>query len=431
MAEPGLIAKLYDLESNELADISTGVMLERRCSVRENLPRGFTFTAPSNLEALTAIEADDDLPNLVEGARKLIVWEEDRDDTPIFHGRCFDCEWNGNGRPGSNLVTARFFDPMYELGSEGEDRAGRPIRDVTGNFIQPTFGDPKTGAELIYEWLVNSQQEGTESDPTPGEGPLPIYIDESNFSSTVNLAMDNFMSWPLLIGDGIKLLIATGVIDYFARPVDPSESLTPALDPYHMVDLSVGDTGSLSADVSGTVHFDYWTGSRNAREARLIGDFRTVCNKLYDYFGPPLRPPLVWGANLTPGSPGVDGLDAAIAASRALYGGQFMMIRFFDQLVRSATDPNNIALWIGEAGYRVAPRRLLFITPRSGSKALFRPFGRDFEAGDVVAINTGADFGVAMAADQRVLGYDATWTRNNVMRVSQLVTSADVDLGGS
>lgn len=423
MAEPGLIVKLYDLQSNELADISN-ICLGKQCSVRKNLPRGLTLEAPAAAAEFTGDDAGDGLPNLCVGARKLIAWEEDRDDTPIFHGRIFGARRVGNGR--TNRVTIRAYDPLLEFGTES-GAAGRLVRDDTGNFIHPSFGDTVTGADLLYQALANSQVGPAAENPGPGgEGPLPIDIgDGTRFDSSANLSTDNFMSWPLYLGDLVAKLVATGLLDVDLRPVDPTEGL----DPYAMVAVSAAD--SIGSDRSGTVHFDYWTGSHNAKEAIYDEDFATICNKLYDYLGPPslVRQPVAgvttrWPDNITPGTAGtaIDPSD-----SRALYG-IFMAVRFFDQFAPTHTDPFNLALWNAEMGYRIAPRELIYITPRPGTKALYRPFGRDFDAGDIVGVNIGAALGVSLATDQRVLGYDVTWSRNNVARMSQLITSADIDL---
>ncbi len=417
MAEPGLIVKLYDLQTNELADIS-GICLERQCSVRRNLPRGLVLEAPAASSLLTDI-ADDGIANLAKGCRKIIAWEEDRDDTPIFHGRVWRARRVGNGR--TNRVTINAYDPMLDFGAQSGN-AGRYVRDDTGNFIRPSFGDTITGADFLYQAFVNSQQTGSESDPTPGEGQLPIDIgDGSRFSSTVNLSMDNLMSWPMMLGDAIAKLVSTGVLDIDLRPIDPTEGL----DPYAMCAVSVAD--SIGTDRSGTVHFDYWTGSHNAKEAIYDEDFANILNKLYDYLGTPLPEfnGTRWKDNITPGTAGtlIDPTD-----SRGLYG-VFMLIRLLDYLRPTHTDPLARALWNAEMGYRVFPRDLVYVTPRPGSKALFRPFGRDYEAGDIVAQNIGAALGIpTLATEQRVLGYDVRWSRNNVARVSQLITSTDVSV---
>jgi hypothetical protein len=420
-----ITAKLYDLATNELADISS-IALEKTLKRRLNLSRGFTIQAPAGHSLLTSI-AGDGYPNLRKGNRKLIVWDDGDGpgDQPIFHGRIFGVERNGNGT--QNLATITGFDPYMELGFDSDDRAGRPVRDSTGNFINPTFvssvdaGAAVSGPDLIQQVLTNSQQVGDESDPSPGEGPLPIDLVTGDFDVDVPPAIDlsvvDTMDWPVLIGDFIAQLVQTGVVDWDMRPVDPSEGF----DPYVMVALSA--VSSLGTDRSATVHFDYWTGSKNASACRHVEDFATINNKLYDYLGPRLDNQH-WRANITPGSPGTI-VDPT--ASRALYGGQFMSIRVLDSIGTEASSrPLYIALWNAEQGYRIEPRNMLFITPNPGGKALFLP-PADFDVGDLVAVNTGADFGVALAETQRVYGYDKTWDRQGVARISELITSADAE----
>jgi hypothetical protein len=201
------------------------------------------------------------------------------------------------------------------------------------------------------------------------------------------------------------------------QPLEPGDGTTD----YKMVELSA--VTSHGTDRSGTVHFDYWTGSHNAAACRLVEDFATINNKLYDYLGPSNATGDRWDAgNITPSSPGttVDPTD-----SRDLYG-VFMQIRVIDTFGDDTSSrPLYIASWNAEQGYRVEPRDMLFITPNPDAKALFEP-PADYDVGDLVAINTGTDFGVALAADQRVHGYDKTWDRQGIARVSQLLTTADV-----
>lgn len=419
-----VICKLYDLETNELADISE-IALERKLSRRLSQARGFTIQAPAGHSLLTTV-AGDGHPNLRMGNRKLLVWE---DDAIIFHGRVDSVERNGDGN--RNLVTINAFDPVLtDFGYSGDERAGRPVRDASGNFVNPTFvsnagggQEEISGPDLIYQSLVNSQQEGGETDPTPGEGPLPIHLDIDNFDLDVPPAIDLTpnakMDWPVLLGDFVQLLVHTGVVDVDARPIDPAE----ALDAYAMVEIFA--RSSQGTDRSATVHFDYWTGSKNASAARHVSSFKEVCNKLYDYLGPRLNRSH-WRANITPGSPGVT-VDPT--ASRDLFGGpdsgQMMQIRVHDSFGGESTArPLYLALFNAELGYRVMGRDLLFITPAPDSAALFEP-PADFDVGDIIAVNTGAAFGVALAEDQRVYGYDRSWDRNGVARVSELTTSAD------
>jgi hypothetical protein len=275
--------------------------------------------------------------------------------------------------------------------------------------------------------LANSMQTGTESDPTPGEGPLPIEIVGGTFDLHVPPAVDlscvDTMDWPVLIGDFMAQLINTGVVDVDMRPLDLGESL----DPYKMVVISA--VSAFGEDRRSTVHFDYFNGSYNASAARYVEDFTTINNKLYDYLGP-RNPSTVdadqWRANITP-TVAPPALATRIGDSRTKYGGEFMSIRVFDSVgTESSSRPLYLALWEAEQSYRVEPRDMLFITPAPGDKALFQA-GIDFDVGDLILVNTGTDFGIHLSSAQRIYGYDVTWDRQGVRRVSELITSADAE----
>lgn len=417
-----IVAKLYDLGSGELADISE-ISYEKSMTVGLNTSTTFTITGPAG-HALFTADAGDGYPNLRSGNRKLLVFE---DGQIIFHGRIFTVERTGDGN--ENLVTITAHDPYMELGFDSDDKAGRPVRDATGNFITPKFAgtgsggaDVISGPDLILQVLTNSIVVGAENPGPGGEGPLPIdflgagAMFDLDVPPAVDLSCVDSMDWPALIGDFIAQLVATGVVDFKLRPVDPVEGF----DGYVMAQMSA--VSSLGTDLSGVVHFDYWTGSKNAKACRHVGDFSTICNKLYDYLGPRQLNLNRWAGNITPGSPGTT-VDPT--ASRALYGGQFMSIRVSDSIgTENSSRPLYIALWNAEQRYRIEPREQLYITPASDAKALFQP-PHDFDVGDLIGINTGADFGVTLAETQRVYGYVKTWSREGVSSVSELLTSAD------
>lgn len=438
-----IVAKLYDLATTELADISN-VALEKTMTSVHNGARQFVIQAMANESVFTDV-AGDGFPNLEAGDRKLLVWE---DGTIIFHGRIFNVERNGDGT--SNRVTITAFDPFMELGFD-PDKAGRPVRGSTvqptagtpfgnydGNFISPLFASSVgaqvgvSGPDLIYQILTNSQNTGVETDPTPGEGPLPIDLTTGTFDLTVPPAVDlsalEVVTWPKMCGDFITMLTSTGTCDFFMRPVDPTEGL----DSYAMVALSA--VSRWGTDKSASVNFDYFTGDYNAGAVRYSQDFSTVCNKLYDLLGPAINASSTrWKADLTPTLAGVS-LAAAITASRTRYGGpamvpgQFMQIREYDIAgTGSGSMVLNLALWTAEQTYRVNPRDLLYITPRSDTAGVFTA-PQDFDTGDTIAINVGADFGLALADTQVVFGYVKTWSREGVASLSELVTSADVTI---
>jgi hypothetical protein len=408
-----ITAKLYDLQTDESADISS-IALTKSMSRRLNLTRSMKIEVPAGHALVTDVFGDG-YPAMNKGDRKLLVWQ---DGEIIHHGRVFTVERVGDGTRNRAVITS--FDPGMELGYDADDRAGRLVRDDTGNFISPTFngGGEISGGDLIYQAFTNSQQTGTESDPNPGEGPLPIDLTTGDFDIDIPPAIDlsviDQMPWPYYLGDFVAEITSTGVVDVNLRPIDPTEGL----DPYHMCALSA--VNQFGTDHSGTVHFDYWTGSKNASYCRHVADFATICNKLYDYLGP-RKNQNQWRANITPGSPGtlVDPTD-----SRDRYG-IFMALRIFDSLgTESSSRPMYIAAWNAEQGLRIEPRDMLFLTPAPDEKALFAPF-TDYDVGDLTAVNVGGDFGLTLAEAQRIYGFDVTWSREGVQRVSELITSAD------
>lgn len=419
-----LTVELHDLQSNLLADISD-IAFEPRLGVRYNMPRSFQISgAPAGDSRFTATAADT-FRNLEVLDRKLIVWE---DGEVVFHGRIFIIQRDGDGT--QNTVSISAFDPWMETGFDSDEHAGRPVRDATGNFITPDFGaDPISGPQLIFDVLTNSQQTGDESDPTPGEGPLPINLDIANFDvdipPNVDLNPTGIMSWPMSIGDFLTDLVRTGVVDIRMRPIDPAESL----DPYAMVDVEAGP--DLGTDRHATVHFDYWTGSHNAIACRHIEDGTKMCNKLYDLLGPPLEGTggERFEGNITPtlADDIMPGLGDRITDSRSRYG-TFMQIRVVDYTgtdPQAASDPLVRYAWGAEQSYRVSPRDMLFITPAPGAAALYDA-PSDFDVGDRITVNVGSDFGLPLAATQRVYGYDKTWSREGVSQLAELLTSADL-----
>lgn len=444
----GVTIKIYDLGTTELADISA-IALERTLHREKNGPRTFTVQVPAGHDLVTAI-ADDTYRVLRRGNRKLLVWE---DDEIIFHGRIWTVERSG----GENeiLATIKATDPWAELGYASNDQAGRPIRGSTvagasgdpfggydGNFINPKFSssvtgqDAISGPDLILQILTNTQHPDFNGTP-PGEGPLPIALTgtfDLDCPPAVDLSCEDKPDWPTMIGDFIQQLVLTDVVDVDMVPVEPGTGVNLAgdPDPYIMVELTA--VSKLGTDLSGTVHFDYWTGDHNAKACRHVEDFSTILNHLRDLLGPRIDQSH-WRADINIGSTGTteDG-----SASAALYGGppgaahpgRFMQVQEYDSLGDEASNrPLYLALWNAEMTNRVEPRDLLYITPADGAKGLFTA-PQDFDVGDEVEINVGSAFGITLAEKQRVYGYDKTWSREGVASLSQLVTSADIGGGG-
>ena len=420
-----ITAKLYDLQSTELADISD-IALEKNVRRLLDGPRVFTIESIAARSEFTDVVAADGLPNLAIGCRKLVVWE-DGITPPIFHGRVSSVERSGSGGVATPITIVASQPDATDWGYSADNRAGRVVRDATGNFISPSFnGDGAiSGPDLIQQAHRYSQGPDNESGANPGEGPLPIDCTSGDFDIDVPPAVDlscvDKMDWPVMLGDFVQQLVRTGVVDYDLIPLEPGtgRNLDGDLDDYIMVELTA--KSHIGTDRSATVHFDYLTGDHNAGALRHVQDFATICNKLYTYLGPRIDQNH-WRGNITPGSPGTT-VDPS--ASRTLYGGQFIWIREFDTIGNENTArPLYLALWNAEQGMRVFPRDMLFVTPNPDSKAEFDALD-DYDAGDDVAINAGTGFGISLADSQRCYGFTKTWDRQGVSRVSELLTSAD------
>lgn len=448
-----MLVRIYDLGTDVLADVSE-ISLTKSMTRQLNGARSFTFTAPSGDSLLTTVAADG-FPNLYDGGnRKLVVWEGPADgtppdpatDTPIFHGRIYTVERVGD--PNENTVSVTAYDAWMELGYEGDNRAGRVVRDDTTTLVgDPSFFTPHftssvsgqtaiSGPDLIQQILTNSQQDPS-TNPIQGEGPLPIDIVSGSWDLLSPPALDvnpvDSADWPVLIGDFINQLIATDAVDLDFKPVIPGTglNLSSVADPYIMVEAS--SVSKMGTDRSATVHFDYLTGSFNAQGARQECDFSLQCDRLWYELGPKLNHGH-WRGDITPHGTNVTDLLPEMDASAVKYGGPDTKkgynasIRVLDSLgTETSSRPLYLALYRAEIRYRMEPRRLLYVTPNPDAAALFEP-PQDFDVFDLVQINTGPGFGVELNEKQRIYGYTKTWTAEGVAEVSELLTSADVTL---
>lgn len=430
--------KIYDLGATELADIS-GISLTKSYTPQLNGSKEFKVTVPARSSLLTTVAADG-YPNLNLGNRKLVVWEDGDPsiDDPIFHGRVFNIERTGDENDIQVTITA--YNPWMELGFEADQRAGRWVRDSVYEFVEPVFvssvdgGAAISGPDLIQQILTYCQGDPT-TDPILGEGPLPIDIVSGTWDLDVPPALDvspvDSADWPVMVGDFINQLIATNAVDFDITPCRPGAglNLSSAADDYIMgVASSESKRGT---DRSATVHFDYWTGSHNARGARFVEDFATQCDRLWYFMGPRLDLQH-WRGDITPNGAANADLLPDVDAAAVKYGGPNTFkgynawIRIFDSLgTETSSRPLYNALYRAEIKWRMEPRRLLYITPNPDTAALFEP-PQDYDVFDLVQIKTGSDFGVVLDEKQRVHGYTKTWTAEGVAEVSELLTSADV-----
>lgn len=305
----------------------------------------------------------------------------------------------------------------------------RPVRDADGSIVSPTFDSPITAASILLAALENSISNA--GDPGDQEGPLGLDVDSSNFDTSTGSFVDSALAlidWPITIGDLATLLTDSGKLDIRIHPV-AGAPYDPDIMGYVEAREDIGD------DVSGTVAFEAGTGALNAT-ARFVDDGTTICNKLWDYFGPK-RDDTHWKGLITaddgalPDPPQTD-LDALISSSRTDLG-VFMDIRTFDVGGTWTSGTSQYRklferLWQSEQLLRVLPRQLLFVTPEHD--CAFKPF-EHYREGDLVSISTDeATVGVGFTnVAQRVYGFDITPDdKTGAEIVSELITSADQEI---
>ena len=218
-------------------------------------------------------------------------------------------------------------------------------------------------------------------------------------------------------------------------PIRPGtgRNLAGDLDNYIMVEASAKSKLGRDLTTGDTpVHFDYGTGSLDAKEAREVTDFSTHCAHLWtEAQGRAARSPGGgWRGDITPNGAANADLIPDYDASAAKYGGPGSppgydsWIDVFDSLGdETSSRPLYEALYRFEIKKRLEPRKLLYVTPCDGDKSIFTA-PRDFDAFDLVQIK--AEIGKSIDEGQRVYGYTKTWTRENVASIGQLLTSADV-----
>uniref|UniRef100_UPI0039836169 hypothetical protein n=1 Tax=Gaiella sp. TaxID=2663207 RepID=UPI0039836169 len=324
-------------------------------------------------------------------------------------------------------TTATFADPTLIFES-------RPVRDGVGSgdvgdFTKPTvIARRKYGPQIMQEVLLQSADG---SNPADGEGPMGIAL--GSFA-TGGASLEGAPSdWPMSIAQLAALLVDTGELDIVNTPVDSGGNMG-------QVSCYNGDYG---ANLTGTVNFQYATGTRNAIGCRRTTDLRGLCNKLWIYLGPrkykdddPAFGEQHWRANITaddpalnvaPYNPPQSTIIAARDASRAAHYVR-MQIRIFDGNESAARDLYR-RWWQMESWLRARPQTLVHVTPQRGIKPAFR-------TGDLIGVTAGSRFRGGFSGSQRVMEYTYRWDTEGVVELGEpvampgapaVVTTADTE----
>ena len=286
----------------------------------------------------------------------------------------------------------------------------RPARDGSasgdaGDFSKPSFMTRNTTApQMLQEILTQSMT----ADGADGEGPMGISLG-SFATGGVNLSGAP-ADWPMSIAQVVALLTETGELDVVNTPIDSGGNMG-SVSAYN------GDYG---ANLSGSVSFQYATGTFNARGCRRTVDAKELMNKLWIYLGPregTKADPAGdqhWAANITRNASTPAALSSAIDSSRATYYTR-MQIRIFDGDGASLLLELYKKWWNMESWLRLKPKTLIHITPNRGIKPAFR-------TGDTIHVAAGSKFRGGFSGTQRVMEYTYRWGTEGICELGEPIT---------
>jgi hypothetical protein len=189
--------------------------------------------------------------------------------------------------------------------------------------------------------------------------------------------------------------------------------------------------GNMGNDLTGSVHFQYATGSFNCTKARMVVDKSGLANRIRYLLGPRRKTARDPGSlqhwdgsidrttvlQLPPGWLAVG--EPARAQSEIDYG-----IREDTRVIDAQGDSSigltaaNTALprelylygWSREAWIRLKPKLMVHLTPQPGTLPTFK-------VGDLVMVSAGAAFGGGFSGVQRVMEYTYVWDDMGVVEL--------------
>ena len=199
----------------------------------------------------------------------------------VHHGRVLLCETDTGEDTGYTVYNST--DPM-------ELWQWRPVRADDGDFSYPA-GPGSVGSDIIADYLYGTQimkavLKNTEGDSTAqGNGALsppvtaegPMFLTLGTFEAGVTPLTGAPSDWPMTIAEFWSLLCSTGTVDLVITPTDPGGGIMGEIKGYN------GDYGT---DLSGSVVFQYGTGSHNVRRLRWNKDMTNMANKIQYFAGP-------------------------------------------------------------------------------------------------------------------------------------------------
>lgn len=386
-------------------DVSS-VAADKKCSRELNGPAGASCRIPTKDLA--------DITGFAIGTSRLKVYD---DENVLWH---HGIVWNVNDDGDENTMRTviQSVDPMALWPM-------RPARDPDGDFSYPSFfTDEETGPQIMQTILEAS---------VTHEGPLFLDL-AGGVVDTGGVDLSGTpVDWPMTIMDVFNLLIETGKLDVVLAPVEGGSELA-TFNAYN---------GNYGSDLSGSVVFQYRTGSHNVRRLRRAQSMAQMANKQWYLLGPKKTtladPDAVqhWRSNVTGDHPALENppggdvdypnpLGDRINQSRDDYW-VAMDIRTFDTAVDSGTDAVDaltgtdafyLRMWQAEQSARVGPRTVVKVTPVRGTEP-------SFDVGDLVTVQAGAEFRGGLLETQRVYRLEVSIDNDGVVDLGEIMVSGD------
>jgi hypothetical protein len=349
--------------------------------------------------------------SIAEGDTELVV-TDNGGGTVLFAGPCWYGEDDGDANDQFTGLTA--FDHRVKW-------AYRQVQDADGDYSDPSiFTDFENAVDIMAEAITND---------LANDGPMGITLGSASASSFPLIGFKP-TDWPWTMQHLWNFLVDTGTLDVMLVPGTGSSS----------VNLYPGDAGT---DLSGSVTFDYNTGSFNCMGAKYTFDMKNTISRIRYFLGPK-RPQYRgdiqhYSKDVQIDDPALDIYDPAKQAvidaqSASMEGvtGLMREIQIYDSnppLPVGAIDPEltgesalkdlYLALWQSEMLVRTVPRRLLSFTPEPG-------ISPSFGVGDLITAN--ASLRGTVGGVQRVYRYTVEQDTEGNEMLTNLVTSADGEL---
>jgi hypothetical protein len=345
---------------------------------------------------------------ITEGGTELIITANDGS-TVLFAGPCWYGEDDGDANDQMTSLTG--FDHRVKW-------PFRQVQDADGDYSDPTiFQDWENAVDIMANAITND---------IANDGAYGITLGSISASS-FPLVGYKPTDWPWTLQQLWDFLVNTGTLDVMLIPAATSRQVA----------LFPGDAGT---DLSGSVVFDYNTGSFKCMGAKYTFDMKNTISRIRYLLGPK-RPQYRGDIQHFSGDVQIDdpALDLYDAAKQAQIDSQSAAIEGITGLLREiqihdsnpplpvgANPPEQTgenalrdlyyALWQSEMLVRTVPRRLLSFTPDPNISPAFG-------VGDLITAN--AVLRGTVGGVQRVYRYTVEQdTEGNVM-LTNLVTTAD------